>query len=294
MPETVFPRPGACPAQDAGRVPPHRKESVISSFPELGRLLDTLRHLRGPDGCPWDRKQTLADMCRYLLDETYELQDAIADEDRPEILKELGDVLFLVLSCNLILEESGQATLEQVARAAHDKIVRRHPHVFGDREAARNADESLRNWRDIKAEEARERGEPDPHLLQNIPKTLPPVRRAWTVQKKVASVGFEWDTVEGVFDKLVEETNEIRAEMAGGDKARIQDEVGDLLFSAVNLARYLAVDPERALQGTVSKFSRRFHEVENALRDKNRSLEDATLQEMDALWDEVKERERQD
>jgi uncharacterized protein YabN with tetrapyrrole methylase and pyrophosphatase domain len=118
------------------------------------------------------------------------------------------------------------------------------------------------------------------------------VRRAWTVQKKVASVGFEWDTVEGVFDKLVEETNEIRAEMAQGDKARIQDEVGDLLFSAVNLARYLGVDPERALQGTVSKFSRRFHEVENALREKKRTLEDATLQEMDALWDEVKERER--
>jgi MazG family protein len=272
----------------------HRKETAISSFPELGRLLDTLRHLRGPDGCPWDRKQTLADMCRYLLDETYELQDAIVDDDRPEIIKELGDVLFLVLSCNLILEESRQATLEQVAQAAHEKIVRRHPHVFGDREAARNEDESLRNWRDMKAEEARQRGEPVPHLLQNIPKTLPPVRRAWTVQKKVASVGFEWDTVEGVFDKLVEETNEIRAELAGGDKARIEDEVGDLLFSAVNLARYLDVDPERALHGTVTKFNRRFDAVEDALRKHNRTLEEATLEEMDTLWDETKRRERQD
>jgi len=290
MPETH------CPHGGARRPPGHtpdRKESAISSFPELGRLLDTLRHLRGPDGCPWDRKQTLADMCRYLLDETYELQDAIADEDRPEIVKELGDVLFLVLSCNLILEESDQATLEQVAQAARDKIVRRHPHVFGDREAARDATESLRNWRDMKVEEARERGEPDPHLLQNIPRSLPPVRRAWTVQKKVASVGFEWDTVEGVFEKLVEETGEIRAEMARGDTARIEDEVGDLLFSAVNLARYLGVDPERALQGTVSKFIRRFDHVEDALRARDRSLEDATLEEMDALWEEVKKRERQ-
>ena len=268
------------------------KERAIASFPELDHLLDTLRHLRGPDGCPWDRKQTLADMCRYLLDEGYELQDAIADEDRPEIVAELGDVLFLVLSCSLMLEEGGQATLEDVARTARDKIVRRHPHVFGEREAAENADESLRNWRDMKLEEARRRGEPEPHLLQNIPRSLPPVRRAWTVQKKVASVGFEWDTIEGVFDKLREETDEIRAELERRNAAGIEDEVGDLLFSAVNLARTLGVDPERALHSTVSKFSRRFDAVETALRQQNRTLEEASLEEMDALWDDAKARER--
>jgi MazG family protein len=278
--------------------PPHftgqgqrtRRENRITSFPELSQLLDTLRHLRGEDGCPWDRKQTLADMCRYLLDETYELQDAIVDNDHPEILAELGDVLFLVLSCNLIREESGHSTLEQVAQAARQKIVRRHPHVFGDRQA-RDAEESLRHWRDIKAQEAAERGEPQPHLLQNIPRSLPPMRRAWTVQKRVAGVGFEWKTIDGVFDKLLEETHEIREALPSQDPSRIEDEVGDLLFTVVNLARFLDVDPERALQSTVSKFSRRFQEVEMELRANNRTLEDASLAEMDALWETVKSRE---
>jgi len=265
-------------------------ENSITSFPELSQLLDTLRHLRGEDGCPWDRKQTLADMCRYLLDETYELQDAVLDDDRAEIKAELGDVLFLVLSCNLILEDSGHATLEQVAQAAREKIVRRHPHVFGDREA-NNAEESLRHWRDIKAQEATDRGEPEPHLLQNIPKSLPPVRRAVTVQNKVAAVGFEWETVDGVFDKLLEETNEIREVLPKQDPARIEDEVGDLMFSVVNLARFLGVDPERALHSTVAKFTRRFHEVETELRKRQRTLEEASLEEMDAIWDEVKGRE---
>ena len=268
-----------------------RLETSITAFPEVSALLDTLRHLRGEDGCPWDRKQTLADMCRYLLDETYELQDAVVEDDRAEIVAELGDVLFLVLSCSLILEDAGHTTLEQVAKAAREKIVRRHPHVFGDLQAL-DADESLRHWRDSKAQEAAERGEPQPHLLQNIPKSLPPVRRAWTVQQKVAGVGFEWETVDGVFDKLLEETNEIREVLPTQEPARIEEEVGDLMFSVINLARFLGVDPERALHSTVAKFTRRFNEVETELRKRQRTLEDASLAEMDALWDEVKGREK--
>lgn len=266
------------------------KERIISSLPELTKLLETLRHLRSDQGCPWDRKQSLADMCRYLLDESYELQDAIDDNDTPEIIAELGDVLFLVLSCNLILEAQDQSTLEKVARGAREKIIRRHPHVFGDQHAD-NVKESLQHWQDIKSAEARQRGESQPTLLQNIPRSLPALRRAKTVQEKVASVGFEWETADGVFDKLLEETEELREVLPKSDPKRIEDEVGDLLFSVINLGRYLGIDPERALHSTIHKFTKRFTHVEKALRDKQCTLEEATLTEMDQLWEEAKKHE---
>lgn len=251
------------------------------------QLLSTLKYLRGENGCPWDRKQTLSDMCRYLLDEAYELQDAVQDGDHASCTDELGDVLFILLSCILIHEERGGEDLEAVAEHAERKLVRRHPHVFADRDA-KSPEEGLRHWRDIKEREATESGHETRGLLDSIPRSLPPLRRALTLQRKVAGVGFEWETADQVRDKLLEETEELRDALRTEDARRAQDELGDLLFSVVNLGRFLDLDPEAALQSTVSKFARRFGYVERQLRARERSLEEATLGEMDALWEEAK------
>lgn len=254
----------------------------------LQQLLDTLRYLRGPNGCPWDRKQTLLDMCRYLIDETYELQDAAGHAPPGEIADELGDVLFLVLSCALMLEERGGADLGQVADLARSKIVRRHPHVFADR-TARSPEESVRHWQDVKESEARARGGGPPTFLGKLPRSLPALRRALIVQRKVAEVGFEWEAASQVYAKFLEEARELQEVLPGNDPARIQDELGDMLFSVVNLGRFLGVDPEAALDSTVHKFVQRFGYVERRLRQSGRELGEATLAEMDALWEESKE-----
>lgn len=251
----------------------------------LDELLETLRRLRGPDGCPWDRRQTFADLCRYLIDEAYELQD-VADLARPTAAaEELGDVLFVALSCALALEE--HTDLDAVADAARAKILRRHPHVFGDR-TARTAEEGLRHWQDVKAAEARERGDAPRRHLGKLPRSLPALRRALAVQRKVAEVGFEWETADQVHAKLLEEGRELKEVLPLGNASRLQDELGDLLFSVVNLARFLGVDPEAALDGTIAKFAQRFDYVEDRLRARSRTLQEASLAEMDALWEEAK------
>lgn len=253
----------------------------------LEELLDTLRFLRGPNGCPWDRKQTMADLCRYLLDEAYELQDH-ADLAQPAAaVDELGDVLFVALSCVLLLEERGYGDLDRVAAGARDKIVRRHPHVFGDR-SAQSPEESLQHWQNAKNEEAQARGEAPAPYLGRLPRSMPALRRALAIQRKVAQVGFEWETAEQVHAKLLEEGRELREVLPLGDTARVQDELGDLLFSVVNLARFLGADPEAALEGTIGKFTARFGYVERRLAAQGGSLQAATLAEMDALWEEAK------
>jgi len=253
----------------------------------LQQLIETLRFLRSDKGCPWDRKQTFADMCRYLLDEAYELQDAVRERDGDACTDELGDVLFVLLSCVLIHAEQGAADLEEVARRAEEKLVRRHPHVFADREAT-SPEEGLRHWRDMKQQEATESGKTAGGLLDSLPRTLPPLRRALTLQRKVAGVGFEWQTADEVRAKLLEETRELRDALRSEDPRRAHDELGDLLFSVVNLGRFLDLDPESALQSTVSKFARRFGYVEEQLRLRQRTLEEASLEEMDALWEQSK------
>ena len=256
----------------------------------LQQLLETLRYLRSDRGCPWDRAQSLDAMCGYLIDEAYELQDAARDGNDPAAAEELGDVLFLLLSCVLMLHERGGPELGAIARATEAKIVRRHPHVFGDRDA-RSAEEGARHWRDMKEAEARARGAAPSRLLDSLPRSLPALRRALTVQRRVAAVGFEWENAEQVRHKIVEETEELRLVVQSGDARRIEDELGDMLFSVINLGRFLGVDPETALQSTVSKFVQRFGRVEDALRARGRNLEEATLQEMDAHWEEAKKHE---
>jgi tetrapyrrole methylase family protein/MazG family protein len=253
----------------------------------LRELVETLRFLRSENGCPWDRKQTFADLCRYLIDESYELQEHTALTDPDAAGEEMGDVLFVALCAALYLEERAGWSLERIAAAARAKIVRRHPHVFGDR-TAKSPEESLRHWEDVKAEEARARGEEPAPFLRPLPGSVPALRRALAVQRRVAEVGFEWETVDQVWAKLLEESRELHEVLPAGDPARIQDELGDILFSVVNLARFLAVDPEAALAGTVTKFSQRFGYVERGLTATGRDLKSATLAEMDALWEESK------
>jgi MazG family protein len=281
----ILPAPAARGRRILSRHPPPEEVRVRA----LQQLLETLHQLRGEGGCPWDRKQSFADLCRYLIDETYELQDTADLTDPSATADELGDVLFMTLSCALLLAERGGPDVEQVAALARDKIVRRHPHVFGDRSAA-TAEEGARHWQDIKDAEARSRGEEPPLHLGSLPRSLPALRRALAVQRKVGEVGFEWETEDQVWAKLEEECRELRQAVHGGDPHRIEDEVGDLLFSVVNLSRWLGVDPEAALTGTVAKFSARFAEVERSLRAGGRTLEEATLAEMDALWEEAKRR----
>lgn len=229
-------------------------------------------------------------MCRYLLDEAYELQDAIQAGDRDSCTDELGDVLFVLLSCILIHEQTGAAGLEEVAARAEEKLIRRHPHVFADRHA-KSPEEGLRHWRDMKQKEAAESGRKSDGLLDSIPRSLPPLRHALALQRKVAGVGFEWETADQVRAKLVEETQELREVLRTGDAQRALDELGDLLFSVVNLGRFLNLDPEIALRSTVAKFGRRFAYVEDKLRARERTLEEASLQEMDVLWEESKQHE---
>lgn len=256
----------------------------------LQQLVETLRFLRSDRGCPWDRAQTLAAMSGYLLDEAYELQDAARDGAADACAEELGDVLFVLLSCALMLQERGGPDLAAIAQHTQEKIVRRHPHVFADREAT-SPEEGARHWRSMKEAEAAARGEPAPRLLDSLPRSLPPMRRALTVQQRVASVGFEWETAAQVQRKIEEEGQELREALVSAAPARIQDELGDLLFSVINLGRFLDVDPEAALQSTVTKFVARFSQVEDALRARGRTLEEASLAEMDALWEDIKSRE---
>jgi len=254
---------------------------------DLEDLLDVLRHLRGEHGCPWDRKQSMASLVGYVIDEAYELHDTADLTDPEATADELGDVLFMVLSCALLLEASGGPGLASIAARARDKVVRRHPHVFADR-SARDAAEGARHWQDMKDAEARSRGEEPAPFLGKLPRSLPALRRALAVQRKVAEVGFEWETAAQVYAKLLEESRELHEVLPLGDAARVRDELGDMLFSIVNLARFLAVDPEAALGGTVEKFTQRFHYIERRLRDRGVDLHAATLAEMDALWEEAK------
>jgi len=254
---------------------------------DLARLLDLVRTLRAPDGCPWDREQTLADARGYLIEEAHEAAAAAAAGDWDEIAGELGDLLFQIAFVARLGEESGALDPDEVIPRIHRKMVARHPHVFGD-EAAETAEEVLAAW-----ERRKLAGRKDGSLLQGVPASLPPLVAAYRMTQKAAGVGFDWPDAEAVLAKLDEEVAELRAEMgAAGDRGaareRLADEVGDLLFTVVNLARKLGVDPDAALAGTNDKFRRRFRHIEERLAGEGRNLGEVGLDELDRLWEEAK------
>jgi MazG family protein len=277
-----------------------------ASFDDLVALMATLR---SPEGCPWDREQTYATLAPMLLEEAYEAFEAVeeAREGKPsELRDELGDLLFQIIFYAQVAAERGDFTIGEVTDAIHTKMVRRHPHVFADAEAADTA-EVLRNWEAIKAEEkraaGREKTAQNGSLLDGVSAKAPALMEAHQLSTKAARVGFDWKRIEDVFDKLHEEIDELRAAMresgteAQGEalaaeeeqqQARVREEIGDLLFAVTNIARHLKTEPEAALKLANRKFRRRFQYIERELAAHGRPLEAATLEEMEALWQEAK------
>ena len=269
---------------------------------DISRLTEIMAALRTPEtGCPWDLEQTFATIAPYTLEEAYEVADAIERGDVANLREELGDLLLQVVFHARMAEEEGRFDFGDVVDAITRKLIRRHPHVFGDARDL-SSDEVKALWGRIKAEEKRERAEARNAAgmpaeaaigaLAGVPLALPALTRALKLQEKASKVGFDWNDPRAVLAKLREEIDEVEAELDANDAERVAGEVGDLLFAVANLARHLKVDPEAALRGANAKFERRFAHIESRLAEVGRAPADATLDEMEALWGEAKQRER--
>lgn len=248
-----------------------------SSLEELLHIMDKLL---SPEGCPWDREQTHASLVRYLLEESYEVIDAIQRQDRDGLREELGDLLLQVVFHAALAEREGWFDFGDVAQTVSRKMVGRHPHVFGSLHLE-SSDAVMENWEDFKKKEGKK------HLLEGIPAMLPALMRAEKMQEKASRVGFDWDGIEGALEKIKEEADELAR--AQGD-AEVREETGDLFFALVNVARFKGVESEQALQAANDKFARRFRYIEEQLGLRQRDLKEASLQEMDDLWEEAKSR----
>ena len=262
----------------------------------IERLHEIMTRLRDPErGCPWDREQTLESLKPCVLEETHELLAAMdRPDDKANYIEELGDVLLQVMFQSVMAEQEGRFTFDDVANAISDKLVHRHPHVFGSVDAKDSAT-VLRNWEQIKQMEHRK--ESRHSALDGVPAALPGLLKAQRTQEKAARVGFDWKDAKGPMDKIEEELGELKAEIAArksskpADSVRVKEELGDLVFAVCNLARHLGVDAESAVELTTSRFSRRFRAVEQGAKESGRALRDMTLDEMDALWEEAKRKE---
>lgn len=257
----------------------------------MPRLLEIMRRLRDPKtGCPWDIEQDFATIAPYTIEEAYEVADAIEREAWDELKGELGDLLFQSVFHAQMASEAGLFTFDEVADTMSDKMVARHPHVFGDESRDKSAEQQTRDWETQKAAERARKGEE--RVLDGVAKGLPALTRAVKLQKRAARVGFDWPDVDHVLDKLVEEAGEIKEAQASKDHAHLIEEFGDFLFVAANLARHLNIDPEEALRAANAKFTRRFNQIEDDLKAMGKTPAQSDLQEMDALWDKAKAGEK--
>jgi tetrapyrrole methylase family protein / MazG family protein len=257
----------------------------------FARLVAIMRLLRAPGGCPWDREQTLASLKPYLLEESYEVLEAIDREDWPGLCEELGDVLLQPVFQAQIASDEGRFNITDALQQICDKLVRRHPHVFGDTHAPTSAD-VLRNWEQIKRAEKSRNGDaeaPD-SMLESVPRALPALAEAQRMTSRAAKVGFDWRNAEEVLEKLREELAELEEARHSRDAGRIQDELGDVIFVIVNLSRFLKVDAEQALRGCNRKFRQRFAFIEQQLLAQGKEIANASLEEMEALWQQAKQR----
>lgn len=260
----------------------------MQTEPQLQRIMDIIRRLRAPDGCPWDRVQTNADLAGYLIEEAYEVIDAI-DAGSPDALREeLGDLLFHILFLACIAEEEGKFNMADVMAEIAEKMTRRHPHVFGET-AVSSVQDVRDNWEEIKKGEYRRKGE-SPGVLDRIPRSLPALMKAQEMGRKAARVGFDWNRTEDVIIKVEEEIAELRQAVKEDRPEGIREEIGDILFTIVNLCRFTGVDAEGALQSTNRKFAARFAYVEEKLGENGRTASGASMEEMDRLWEESKKR----
>lgn len=246
----------------------------------FGRLYNIMRELRSR--CPWDREQTHDSLRQYLLEETYEVLETLDEKQYLELQKEMGDLMLQILFHSRIASENKIFDIADVLRGINDKLVRRHPHVFGE-VIAENAEQVLKNWEQIKLAEAGRQS-----VLDGVPKSMAALARAYRIQEKASRVGFDWGRVEDVWKKVHEEIAELHEAIKENDTAKQEDELGDIFFSMVNVSRFMGVNPEDALRGTIEKFIRRFNYVERKFSEMNRNMKDSTLEEMDTYWDEAK------
>ncbi len=249
---------------------------------DLTSLYEIVEALRSEKGCPWDKKQTPQSLKKYLLEETYEALEAIEKGSPEEIKEELGDLLFLLLFIIYLYEEAGVFSIRDLVYLTFQKMIRRHPHVFGEEEA-KTAEEVISNWQKIKSKE----GKSD-SVLGNIPKSLPALQRAYRLGERAERVGFDWISPQEVFPKIYEEIRELEEALSQGNTSQIKEELGDLLFSLANLSRKLNLNPEEALREALEKFEKRFREMERRIKEKGKGLQELSLEEMDALWEEIK------
>lgn len=251
---------------------------------EFKRLLEIMDELRAK--CPWDKKQTLESLRYLTIEETYELSDAIIADDLDDIKKELGDLMLHIVFYSKIGSEKKAFDIADVLESINDKLVQRHPHIYGD-EKVKDARDVLNNWEKIKI-----KNEGRKSVLGGVPKSLPPLVKAYRMQEKASGVGFDWESPTQVWDKVIEEMNEMRAEVESQDEAKLEEEFGDLLFALVNYSRFIGVNPEDALERTNIKFMRRFQYLEEHARADGKALYDMSLKEMDVYWEEAKKIER--
>jgi MazG family protein len=262
----------------------------------FAKLVAIQKRLRDPGGCPWDREQTHHTLRTYLIEEAYEVLDALESGDDEKFVEELGDLLLQVTFHSQIASEEGRFEVSDVIRAVHEKMIRRHPHVFGEKRAKDSA-EVLKNWHRIKAQERRAKESAEPSAaterkpesaLDGVPRAIPATLEGLQLTKKAARTGFDWDDAAGIFDKMREETGEIENALKSGNQPKVEEELGDLLFAAVNLARFLHVDPEIALKNANAKFVRRFHEMERLAANSGRKFDDVPRSEKEELWNAAK------
>jgi tetrapyrrole methylase family protein / MazG family protein len=255
----------------------------------MQKLLDIMKTLRSENGCNWDKKQTHESLIPYVIEEAYEVVEAIEKKDKDNLKEELGDLLFQVVFHSQIAEEASIFNFQDVVDSISDKLVRRHPHVFSEKENL-SPDEVLTNWAKIKEKE-KEHLKKEMSLLGKIP-PMPALEVAFRVQKKAAEVGFDWDSVEGVKAKVLEELGELEEEWKGESSEAIEEELGDLLFSVINLSRFLKIDPEKALRRTNNKFLSRFSIMEKITLERNLNFHDLKMEEKEDLWKEAKKKDR--
>lgn len=251
---------------------------------KIGVLLEVLRKVRG--GCPWDIKQTMDSLKPLTIEECYELVDAVTDNDTEHIKEELGDLLMHIFFYAQIASEEKKFDIGDVAQTITEKLIRRHPHIFGDVNVNDEHDVA-RNWEQIKIEEKRQKGAKE-GVLSGVPSSLPPMIKAQRIQHKAAGVGFDWDNKEDIWDKLIEEIGESKEAVQSGDKEHIEEEFGDMMFALINLSRAYGIDPSNALERCNRKFIRRFNYIENGLKRRGTTFADSNLDEMETLWQEAK------
>ena len=252
------------------------REQQLAAFDRLLTIMDELRV-----GCPWDKKQTMESLRHLTIEETYELGDAILDNDLDEVKKELGDLLLHIVFYAKIGSETKDFDIADVANSISEKLISRHPHIYGDIDV-KDAQEVERNWEKLKLKEGKK------SVLEGVPKSLPALVKASRIQDKVAGVGFDWEEPKQVFEKVKEELAELQEEVIANDQENMEAEFGDVLFSMINYARFLKIDPESALERTNKKFIKRFQYLESKAKELNKDLSDMTLTEMDVFWEEAK------